>query len=175
MRKRYAKDIDTRATDLLRKLDLFTVPVDVQAVAERLGATVVVDDLDDDVSGFLLREKKVTTIAVNKQHHPNRQRFTVAHECGHLFLHASKGDGLWVDKAYAPILFRDASSSSGDQLAEIQANQFAAGLLMPEELLRANVTSQLNDLDISRLALRFRVSEQAMTLRLVSLDLLESA
>ncbi len=175
MRKRYAKDIDTRATDLLRKLDLFTVPVDVQAVAERLGASVVVDDLDDDVSGFLLREKDVTTIAVNKQHHPNRQRFTIAHECGHLYLHAGKGDGLWVDKAYAPIFFRDASSSSGDQLAEIQANQFAAGLLMPEELLRANVTGQLNDLDISRLAMRFRVSEQAMTLRLVSLDLLEPA
>lgn len=80
-----------------------------------------------------------------------------------------------MDKAYAPIFFRGASSSSGDHLAEIQANQFAAGLLMPEELLRAHVAERLNDLDISRLALHFQVSEQAMTLRLVSLDLLEPA
>ena len=175
MRKKYAKDIDAQTTSLLRKLDLFNVPVNVQAVAERLGAKVVFDELDDDVSGFLLREKSIATIAVNSQHHPNRQRFTVAHECGHLALHAGKGDGLWVDKAYAPILFRDSTSSTGDQLAEIQANQFAAGLLMPEQLLREHVTNNLNDLDISRLAMRFRVSEQAMTLRLVSLDLLEPA
>lgn len=46
---------------------------------------------------------------------------------------------------------------------------------MPEELLRAHVAERLNDLDISRLALHFQVSEQAMTLRLVSLDLLEPA
>lgn len=175
MRKPYAKAIDSRATELLRKFDLFSAPVNVEAVAERLGATLVFDALDDDVSGFLLREKKVATIAVNKLHHPNRQRFTIAHECGHLFLHADQGDRLWVDKAYTSIFFRDASSSTGDQLAEIQANQFAAGLLMPEALLRMHVTDELSDVDIFRLALRFQVSEQAMTLRLVSLDVLEPA
>jgi Zn-dependent peptidase ImmA (M78 family) len=173
MRKRYAKAIDARATELLRGFDLFSVPVDVKAVAERLGANVIFDDLDDDVSGFLLREKKVATIAVNKLHHPNRQRFTIAHECGHLLLHAEQGDRLWLDKA--SVYFRDASSSSGDQLAEIEANQFAAGLLMPESLVRAHLRDELSELDISRLALTFQVSEQAMTLRLVSLDVLEPA
>lgn len=173
MRKPYAKAIDKRATDLLRKFDLFKIPIDVETVAKRLGAKVVFDDMEDDVSGFLLREKSVATIAVNKLHHPNRQRFTIAHECGHLFLHADQGDRLWLDKAY---FFRDGSSSSGDRLAEIQANQFAGGLLMPEELLRASLEdeSKVSDVDIFRLALRFRVSEQAMTLRLVSLGLLET-
>jgi Zn-dependent peptidase ImmA (M78 family) len=173
MRKPYAKAIDKRATDLLRKFGLFKIPVDVEAVAMRLGAAVVLDDMDDDVSGFLLREKSVATIAANKLHHPNRQRFTIAHECGHLLLHADQGDRLWLDKAY---FFRDGSSSSGDRLAEIQANQFAAGLLMPEELVRGSLENQstLSDIDIFRLAIRFGVSEQAMTLRLVSLGLLES-
>jgi len=172
MRKPYAKAIDKRVADLLRKFDLFEVPVDVQTVAKRLGADVVLDDMDDDVSGFLLREKNVATIAANKRHHPNRQRFTIAHECGHLVLHADQGDRLWLDKAY---FFRDGSSSSGDRLAEIQANQFAAGLLMPEVLVRASLENQstLSDLDIFRLAIRFGVSEQAMTLRLVSLGLLD--
>jgi Zn-dependent peptidase ImmA (M78 family) len=174
MRKQYAHVIDKRATELLRKLNLFDVPVNVQAVAEQLGATVVYDDLEDDVSGFLLKETNVATIAINKLHHPNRQRFTVAHECGHLFLHADQGDRLWVDKAY---FFRDANSSSGDQLAEIQANRFAASLLMPEELIRSNLddATTISDVDVFRLAVRFEVSEQAMTLRLISLGLIESS
>jgi Zn-dependent peptidase ImmA (M78 family) len=112
------------------------------------------------------------TIAVNKTHHPNRQRFTIAHECGHLHLHADQGDRLWVDKSYSTIVYRDSTSSTGDKLAEIQANQFAAGLLMPESLLNEDMTQDLSDVDISRLAVRFRVSEQAMSLRLVSLGML---
>jgi Zn-dependent peptidase ImmA (M78 family) len=173
MRKRYVQEIDGRAAELLRRLDLFNVPVNVQSVAERLGANLIFDDLDDDVSGFLLKERSVVTIAINKAHHPNRQRFTIAHECGHLALHATgHKDQLWVDKAY--LFFRDAQSSSGDQLAEIQANQFAAGLLMPEALIRAHIeeAAALSDVDIFRLSVRFEVSEQAMTLRLLSLGLI---
>jgi Zn-dependent peptidase ImmA (M78 family) len=175
MRNRYAKAIDHQTMKLLRKLDSLSAPVDVEAVAHKLGAEVVYGDLEDDMSGFLLREKKVITIAVNKLHHPNRQRFTIAHECGHLHLHADQGDRLWVDKAYTTVFFRDATSSTGDKLAEIQANQFAAGLLMPEVLLEEHLTQELSDIDIFRLALRFQVSEQAMTLRLVSLGLLAPA
>jgi Zn-dependent peptidase ImmA (M78 family) len=175
MRNRYAKAIDQQSTELLRKLHLLSVPVNVEGVAQKLGAEVVYADLEDDMSGFLLREKEVVKIAVNGLHHPNRQRFTIAHECGHLHLHADQGDRLWVDKAYFTIFYRDSSSSSGDKLAEIQANQFAAGLLMPEMLLKEQLTQELSDVDIFRLALRFQVSEQAMTLRLVSLGMLAAA
>jgi len=175
MRSRYTKAIDQKTTDLLRELKLLSVPVDVEAVARKLGAEVVYGDLEDDMSGFLLREKKIIKIAVNKLHHPNRQRFTIAHECGHLYLHSDQGDRLWVDKAYSTIFYRDSSSSSGDKLAEIQANQFAAGLLMPEVLLKDCLGKELSDVDISRLALRFRVSEQAMTLRLLSMGMLAAA
>lgn len=169
--KPYARKIDGQAAKLLREFELLSVPVDVEAVAVRLGARVVFDDLEDDVSGFLLREKGVSTIAINKQHHPNRQRFTLAHECGHLFLHAHEGDRLWLDKT---LFFRD-GSNSGDQFAEIQANQFAAGLLMPKELLREHLGEEgpVNDFDVVRLALRFQVSERAMTVRLISLGLLQ--
>jgi Zn-dependent peptidase ImmA (M78 family) len=175
MRNRYAKLIDQETTGLLRRLDLLSTPVDVERVAQKLGAEVVYGDLEDDISGFLLREKEIVKIAVNKLHHPNRQRFTIAHECGHLYLHADRGDRLWVDKAYSTIFYRNSKSSSGDKLAEIQANQFAAGLLMPEALLKEHLSQELSDVDIFRLALRFQVSEQAMTLRLVSLGMLAPA
>jgi Zn-dependent peptidase ImmA (M78 family) len=173
MRKPYAKKIDKGTTELLHKLNLFRAPIDVEAVATHLGAELVFDELEDDVSGFLLRENGTSTIAVNKLHHPNRQRFTLAHECGHLSLHADKGDRLWLDRA---LFFRDANSSSGDQLAEIEANQFAAGLLMPEDLVLESIGrgQAISEFDVVRLAMRFEVSERAMTFRLVSLGLVSS-
>jgi Zn-dependent peptidase ImmA (M78 family) len=167
-----AKKINDRAAKLLRDNDLFSAPVDVHAVAEAANARVVYEELDDDVSGFLLRDKGSITIAINKQHPPNRQRFTLAHEIGHLVLHDDQGDRLWLDKAY---YFRDGSSSKGDQAAEVEANQFAAGLLMPEELVRAEAGKivQVTELDVVRLAKKFEVSERAMTFRLISLGMLE--
>jgi Zn-dependent peptidase ImmA (M78 family) len=172
MRKLYAKKIDSKATSLLRELNLYSAPVDVAAVAQALSADVVYEVLEDDTSGFLLREDGVSTIAINSRHHPNRQRFTLAHECGHLHLHADKGDRLWLDKT--SLFFRDENSSTGDQFAEIEANQFAAGLLMPEALIMKAVGGSIEEVDIVRLALKFEVSERAMTVRLVSLGLIES-
>lgn len=169
--KRYAREIDGRAADLLRQCSLMSAPVDVESVTQRLGAHIVYDDLEDDVSGFLLREKGISTIAINRKHHPNRQRFTLAHECGHLFLHAQEGDRLWLDKT---LFFRD-DLRTGDHFSEIQANQFAAGLLMPEELLKVSLgeSGPVSDMDVVRLALKFQVSERAMTVRLISLGLLQ--
>lgn len=169
-RKKYGRDIDARASELLREQGLFSVPVDVEQLARQLGADVVYDDLPDDVSGFLLREGGASTIAVNMHHHSNRQRFTLAHECGHLVLHADKGDRLWLDKT---VFYRDASSSNGDDVAEIHANRFAAGVLMPEELIQQQLRGDITENDVVRLALRFGVSERAMTVRLISLGLID--
>jgi Zn-dependent peptidase ImmA (M78 family) len=174
MRKPFAIRLDAKATALLRKQGLYSMPVDVSALADSLGADVVYEDLEVEVSGLLLREGDHTTIAINKKHHPNRQRFTLAHECGHLILHANTKEGLWVDKA---LFFRDASSRAGEDFDEVQANQFAAGILMPEEFVRQAVDdlSSLSDADVVRLAARFGVSERAMMVRLLSLELISTA
>lgn len=171
MNKASAKAIDKQVTETLKRLDLYRAPVNVEAVAKGLGAKVVVEEMEGDVSGFLLLENNVATIAVNKRHHPNRQRFTIAHECGHLVLHKDQGDRLWLDKAY---FYRDSNSSTGERLAEIQANLFAASLLMPEELVRSSLggTRSISDTDVFKLALRFGVSEQAMTLRLAAVGII---
>jgi Zn-dependent peptidase ImmA (M78 family) len=58
---------------------------------------------------------------------------------------------------------------------EIEANQFAASLLMPVELLKASVRrhqGRLRDDHVSRLAIEYVVSERAMTIRLSVLRLL---
>lgn len=160
------------ATEILRAHDLYVIPVDVDRVAQCLGAEVFYEEMEDDVSGLLLREATSAKIAANKSHHRNRQRFTVAHEIAHLVLHANRKKELWVDHEY---YFRSVNPQSGDQRAEVEANRFAAELLMPDELVRLSIDSDkpLSDVDVARLALRFGVSEQAMMWRLVNLGFVE--
>ena len=82
-----------------------------------------------------------------------RQRFTLAHEIGHLLLHP-------LGMAYRDISFKGTPQ-------EVQANQFAAELLMPEWMLRPALS--ITGPDVARMAALFEVSEPAMAQRLDSL------
>ena len=62
-----------------------------------------------------------------------RQRFTIAHEIGHFLLHTD--EDVHIDEK-RPIGRRDDLSSQAVDACEIEANQFAAELLMPESLVR---------------------------------------
>ena len=75
--------------------------------------------------------------------------------------------------------FRDEKSSQGFDRAEIQANQFAAELLMPERFVRALTNNsdvadaKADDAAVRQLkvwARRFGVSAQAMSLRIANLS-----
>lgn len=157
-------------TDLLRVHKVTAPAVNVFRIIEENEIKLVFEDMDDSDSGLLLIEGGKATVAINKSHHANRQRFTAAHECGHYFMHRDGDEQLFVDQAFA----RGATASAGTDAIEIEANLFAAQLLMPEHMVKAAVVSEsLSDLDISLLALRFEVSEQAMSLRLVKLGLLK--
>ena len=67
-------------------------------------------------------------------------------------------------------------SATGVDPKEIEANQFAACLLMPPDLVKHAVMacggSPLVDSYVTELASTFDVSEQAMTIRLSTLGLL---
>ncbi|GLS37300.1 hypothetical protein GCM10010869_28930 [Mesorhizobium tianshanense] len=68
---------------------------------------------------------------------------------------------------------RDALAAAGTDPTEIEANTFAAELLMPTDLLMAALDGHSVDLEddaaIGSLAKRFRVSEAAIRYRLSSL------
>lgn len=165
------QQIEAKANQLLEKHRTLFAPIDVLDIIDAEGIHLVVDEMDDDHSGFLLVENGVATIAINEAHHPNRQRFTAAHELGHYILHSQGRDRFFVDKAY----FRGPEASAGTQAAEIEANRFAACLLMPAEMLKEYASRQpLTDLEIYRLSTVFEVSEQAMTLRLTNLGLIDA-
>lgn len=96
---------------------------------------MVYSPLDNELSGLIYIKKNTPIIGINSLHHPNRQRFTIAHECGHLLLHkALVSGGIHVGKRF-PMLMRDSVSVTGVSEIEIEANLFAAETLMPQTFL----------------------------------------
>ena len=162
--------------ELLKSKAVQAPPVDPVKVAKALGLQVMVDDLGPNVSGLLVRRGGQVLIAVERADPPTRRNFTVAHEIGHHVLghQFEAGAHVHVDKGNY-ISQRGPRSSTGVDPKEVEANQFAATLLMPTEVLRAEVQRiglPIMDSDVSDLAGRFRVSEQAMTIRLTTMGLL---
>ena len=117
----------------------------------------------------------VAVIILNLNHHPNRRRFTLAHEIGHHLLHKSYlANNVHVDKIV--LLPRNFVSSQAKDIKEIQANAFAAELLMPEVELRRYRAVDLNDDDLLYgLAKKLKVSVTALTYRLNNLGMMESS
>ena len=158
---------------LLEELEIEEPPVQVKAVARHCGARIVrvPGEEDDDLSGFLYRDgEKAAVIGVNKDQAAVRQRFTIAHEIGHLLLH--ENDQVHVDREFK-VQLRSGVSSQGTNLDEVEANRFAAELLMPSELLRSDVEGRdfnlADDEELRFLARRYGVSTQALAIRLNSL------
>lgn len=116
---------------------------------------------------IIVRAQSNFTIFVPSITSQARDRFTIAHELGHLFLHypmlAKSQPGItmvatrWVDNA-DPV----------QQRAEWEANWFAAAFLMPTEVFRE---AFIELRDIGAVAKRFAVSPSAAEIRAKSLSL----
>jgi Zn-dependent peptidase ImmA (M78 family) len=76
-----------------------------------------------DISSVLFRDADRIVIGINARHASTRQRFTIAHECGHLLLHT--GRDLYIDRGFI-VRSRDTTSAEVTNVEEIEANAFAA-------------------------------------------------
>jgi Zn-dependent peptidase ImmA (M78 family) len=115
--------------------------------------------MQSNYSGYFRNVNGKWIIGVNKLHHKNRKRYTLAHELGHYILHKDKNVDI-VDTTF----FRNNKTDS----IEYMANEFAAKLLMPEDKVRDFVDNQ-GIKNIGELAEKFEVSASAMKYRVVSL------
>jgi hypothetical protein len=158
-----ASDPEEAARETLRKTSQNSVPVDINAIARKLGVGLFFRPLPDALSAFLLRGDGRAVIGVNSNQAPVRQRFSAAHECGHFVL--SHADESVFD--YAVPAISDGPPPGYDWHNEREANMYAAELLMPAGRLRdeAGTTS------LPRLARRYQVSQEAMSFRLLNLGL----
>jgi len=136
------------------------IPVRIGEVAQHSEVHIQAGAFEHpDVSGMYERAKR--TIYVDLDDNVNRQAFTIAHELGHHYLHASKDSEVYF-RHYAEQL------NFEDEQQEREANLFAACLLMPHYAVRL-AYAETND--VRSLARRFAVSETAMYYRLSELNL----
>src|SRR5262245_8910237 len=142
--------------------------VPVERIVMSYGIELKLDSVDDDLSGFIVRDRdsKRTVIGANKAHHPHRRRFTIAHELGHFLLHRGQTVHLDETRQAFTINLRDPDSSKGEDNEEREANLFAAELLMPAKFLAKDLEHETLDLlgetdTLERLAKRYKVSTQA--------------
>jgi len=172
---RSREEIAERANELLEEAKISVPPVSVARIAGLLGVSILREPLAGTLSGMLVGDGKCWVIGVNSLHSATRQRFTVAHELGHLVLHreelSTRAPHIDEQKNLS-VLFRNPDSALGISQSEVEANRFAAELLMPTSLLVNDMTSELVSLIddeeqlIEQLARRYRVSAQAMAIRL---------
>lgn len=162
-RARYTK-IKQLTSSLLKRFDVEAPPVPIEDLLTGNGIDIRFGDLGD-VSGFIARQGQSTIVGVNAAQASKRQRFTMAHEFGHFLLHQDLQSHRDIDFR---VKYRDRKSSEATDLEEIEANFFAASLLMPRPFLDAlKAFEALDDDDqVSRLAQIFDVSAHAMSLRL---------
>lgn len=140
-----------------------TLPVDILGIAKKHGISVIRSgfsgDHANDLFGFIEKEGDSIRIVLNDSNAPTRRRFTAAHELAHYFLHHTGADLQFLDMR-----------STVQNHRESQANKFAAELLMPEDMVRAEYDALLFP-TTQQLAKKFGVSEQAMAIRLRNLQL----
>lgn len=138
------------------------VPLDVYSLAIKLGIEVSYENLENDLSGVLYKDDDTGRwgMKVNSNHHPNRQRYTIAHELGHYCLHRYFNN-LFEDE----IFFRGGKTSK----TEWQANDFANAILMPEEIFRRKVRGGVEK--VEELAKIFQVSSLALRIRVKALGM----
>ncbi|KQQ58762.1 hypothetical protein ASF69_15600 [Rhizobium sp. Leaf311] len=141
---------------------------DIIALVARLGGKVVsgsTGNEDIESGSMIARSISDFTIYLSPLTSLERDRFTVAHELGHLLLHLPKvieDNPSAVMRATRHVDNQDATQ----QRAEWEANWFAASFLMPDQLFRDSYNR-----GISFMQQKFKVSRAAIEARAKSLKL----
>ena len=149
--------INSLAEDVLSAYNI-SVPIgNIDEIVEKLGGTIQKEAFFSD--GAVEKEGNGFKIIVSPFQDEKRERFTIAHELGHLFLHMGyrTNNELW-EKQENNIYHRIGNSEK-----EYQANEFAAAFLMPatEYLSVLNKVAEGNMVDTSKIAEYLNVSIEA--------------
>jgi Zn-dependent peptidase ImmA (M78 family) len=163
-------EIERRAREVRERHDQDRIPVKLLPIARKEGIAVMEGTFGRATTvGMIEKKGDQVTIIVKRGAPPLRTRFTIAHELGHYFLHLRDKAKL-VD--HEVNLYRLQASpdvqETGRRRREIQANLFAAALLMPERQVR-KIWKETQS--IAEMASLFRVSPGAMGYRIADLGI----
>jgi hypothetical protein len=155
------------ANRLLRELGNPQTPIDPTAIAQTLNCLVSYEDMEGLAEGYTAKVRKkdgsyhyvifVATdydVRFTEEILKRKQRYTIAHEIGHIIMHHSYDWGTI-----------DPESALYNRL-EVEANWFASRLLIPDY-----VFENVNDLDPDVLADKCLVNYSSAKKRLEKLDI----
>lgn len=147
-------------------------PILLTKICDELGIEIYTIDAEDDFCGEIKYDMDTRTfeIYVNNKHSDGRQRFTIAHELAHFFIHNNEVKILGISDS----AMHRYNGKRGQ--VEREANELASKILMPKDLILTHIKDfideKTNDINIARMAQIFRVSESAMGYRLINLGIL---
>lgn len=150
-----------RAASIIQELNIrYPSEIYVRDIAMSLGALVRERDLQG-CEARLVRKGEIGIISVNNLiPEEGRKRFAIAHEIGHFILHI--GTQLILCNEDDMHIWKES------KVQEIEANEFAASLLMPQEIFIRFIRIGQPTMDmIIKLAKEFRTTLTATALRYV--------
>jgi Zn-dependent peptidase ImmA (M78 family) len=121
----------TAAANLLRRHRIGAPPVPVDTIAKLCRAAIRYIHIEKELLGTFSLIGEIPTIGVNSILNMNRQRFAIAHGLGHLELHRNLLSMRGIDELRCPT----PDWQTEYIRIEVEANQFAAALLMPGVLM----------------------------------------
>ncbi|MER6614932.1 ImmA/IrrE family metallo-endopeptidase [Streptomyces xantholiticus] len=141
----------------------------IAAGAKAYGVDVAITELPDGVNGVTWQTDTFRLVLVSPSSVWTRQRFTLAHELGHIL--ARDAQDPMVEKRIRPGRVKD--------LTEVRANAFASNLLMPAPVVQDRfhqavaADGQLGRDAFAHLVVEFKVSPSALAVRLGQLGLID--
>jgi Zn-dependent peptidase ImmA (M78 family) len=179
--ERYLDQGEALAQDSLAVLATYGVesvaglePADLaRTLEEHFGIDVAQVRLPEYLDGVAWQSDDFRLVLLARTPLWTRQRFTLAHELGHIL--ASDAQDLLAETHLAPGRQKD--------YTEIRANVFASHFLMPAEELRAAAEAaahdsppdqEISDQGFRSLVVRFKVSPSALAARLLQLGLISA-
>ncbi len=150
-------EIEKAAKRLRKRYDVEGI-IDLEEIVYSMDGMISVADIpnEKEIHGGSLRVNKDGSfeIILSPFTSKNRDRFTVAHEIGHLVLHTNQS--------------KNQHYRYGSNQAEVEANKFAGALLMPQEDYIDAVDRFVDKngmVDLQKLANYFQVSVDAVRVR----------
>lgn len=134
------------------------------------GAFVKEEDLTGAEARLVVSGNRGIITVSPDANYPARTRFSIAHELGHFELHRNS-EALWsCDPNEMNSTRGPAPSSKNREAIELEANEFAAELLMPEAFIKPELGNLPPSLGrIKELASRYQTSLSAMSSRFIAL------
>ena len=164
---------------LFPELSINEILENFESAVEKFGVQVkyaFMEGESQNVSGYLMAENNKPVIVLNAEENTRRQRFTLAHELGHLILHWQwlPGEQISLEDGIFEVSFRKNdihSYTPEENLREEDANTFAGEFLIPVDEVKKFSEEIVDKTKLAKeLSIRFNVSYPCASVRVANLQ-----